>query len=55
MARAAPEEGYCRRRSSLVRRNPWWIILVSVAVTCLVVWVAGRWLLHQFLRLHGGR
>lgn len=37
-----------------MRGNSWWIILISVALTCVVVWFAGRWLFQQFLRLHGG-
>jgi hypothetical protein len=38
-----------------VRRINWWTVLLTLAVSIVIVWLAGRWLLHMFLGLQGGK
>ena len=37
-----------------VKKTSWWIVLGALIATGLVVWLAGRWLLVQFIAMHGG-
>ena len=37
-----------------MRRINWWTVLLTLAVSIVIVWIAGRWLLRMFLRIQGG-
>lgn len=36
------------------KKASWWIVLGVLIATGVVVWLAGRWLLGQFIAMHGG-
>jgi hypothetical protein len=38
-----------------LKRTSWWVVLAVFVATGLVVWLVGRWLLAQFIALHGGQ
>lgn len=38
-----------------MRRFNWWTVLLTLAITIVIVWVVGGWLLRLFLRIQGGR
>jgi len=36
-----------------MRKMNWWTVLLTLAVTIVLVWLAGRWLLRMFLGVQG--
>jgi hypothetical protein len=38
-----------------MRKMNWWVVLLTLAVTTVVVWLVGRWMLRMFLGVQGAR
>jgi hypothetical protein len=37
-----------------LKRTSWWVVLAMFVATGLIVLLFGRWLLRQFIAMHGG-